>query len=1393
MADYKWKRFWCPRDGKINLGDDGYLYDLDSASYRYHENAYLVTFQEIADVPCLVLLGEPGIGKSRVLDEAHTQTTNSSLHFELGEYGSDTELCNDIFKHEVVQNWQEGTNKLELFIDSLDEGLLSIPVLTRILKRKLENLPCSRLKLRITCRTADWPNSLEEKLKELWGKDEVKVYELAPLRRIDVVEAANTNQIDADAFLQEIYAKNAVPLAFKPITLKFLLDLCKQGQQLPSTQKELYEKGCLWLCEEHNRDRLEAGHKGKFKAEERIRIAGRIAAVTLFARKAAVRTNIDDVGESSIQVRELYGKEKFTDSELLITEEAIEEVFSITQLFRSANGMAFVHQTYSEFLAAWYLNEHNVPLTQLKSLFFSPGDSENKLIPQLHETAAWLASMKRDFLEEVMKSDPDVLLKSDVTTEDSVREAIVENLLCLLEDKKLFNKDLNYRKYERLKHGQLASQLRPYVKDYRENNNVRYEAICIAEICKLQELQEDLVNLVLNSSEPIYLRSNAACALSSIGDRETKMKLKGLAFNELEEDEHESIKGWCWSAIWPDTITAAELFENLSVPKINHNYPSIYEVFLERKLAEHLQKDDILLALNWLEEEGFHHKFRGAASSIIIKAWEYLNELGVLTSFAKIAAKRWQESRDIVIGRYENQLRNLIFKDAPKRRSLIEKVVKFIAQENEYSKHKVSYLKTKITLETDEIINITESNEIFKERFSNYLGSVDIDSESAKKQKASYEEMLSKSGYEDNINFLKLPSQEKIRLLLNKIESGEILLWRSLIEEINNKEDGQLENLSQQVDITSFPNGQKIDDITQKRIVQAAKKFTSRFSPSLWRFYNYLLNVEVLLCFLKKLSKNIKTSYYLIREINKLLSVDLTSYRYKIYLLEQLDYTTIKLILREESSIVKQRTRKIWRKWESAFSSCLPNQSDNCEIDTKQINLELEDINNRIFETLDFKTAQHISASSYRFIINKIDSIWNDNIADLLLSLAAYQDTKPEIVEQLLTKLLRHEFSKAEDFAKSLIKDEYDINSQDYQKSIIAAKELIKRTKDGWSLIRPKIEKNINWGREVIGKVAIFEGFSANLKLNEVQLADFYIWLVHQYPHHEDPGYKKVDTECSSRATKVLRDSILEQLKQYGTYKACKQIQRISQELPQMKGFYKVHLTAQEITRRKSWKPLQLSEILKLISDSNKRIIQDGNQLLDVLIESLENLQTNLKGETPMAKFLWNEVDKKVYKPKDENDLSDYIKNHLDKDFSLQHQGIFINREVEIRRGGTGGLPGERTDLHVDAIIRDLDGNITDQITVIIEVKGCWHPDLNDAMKDQLVNRYLKDNTCQHGLYLVGWFNCQQWDKDDYRKRQAPKIPVEQAKTEFNEQAEGLSSSNTGMQIKAFVLDTALH
>jgi hypothetical protein len=244
----------------------------------------------------------------------------------------------------------------------------------------------------------------------------------------------------------------------------------------------------------------------------------------------------------------------------------------------------------------------------------------------------------------------------------------------------------------------------------------------------------------------------------------------------------------------------------------------------------------------------------------------------------------------------------------------------------------------------------------------------------------------------------------------------------------------------------------------------------------------------------------------------------------------------------------------------------------------------------------------------------------------------------------------------------------------------------------------------------------------------------------------------------------------------------------LCQALPESLGVRGTLLQAETNTRRNTWQPLDPDTILALARDRQARLVRSADELLDVLQESLQRLQGKLHADTPAVRDLWDRTAKGAFRPVDENAFSDYVKRFLKDD--LPGRGIVVNREVEIRQT-RGSTPGERTDIQVDALRREPHNDDYDTLTVVIEVKGSWNSDLDNAMRSQLAERYLSDNNYHHGLYLVGWFDCDQWDAGDYRKARSRDRTLEEARERFIDQAVEVSRQCV-VVIRPFVLDAAL-
>ena len=413
----------------------------------------------------------------------------------------------------------------------------------------------------------------------------------------------------------------------------------------------------------------------------------------------------------------------------------------------------------------------------------------------------------------------------------------------------------------------------------------------------------------------------------------------------------------------------------------------------------------------------------------------------------------------------------------------------------------------------------------------------------------------------------------------------------------------------------------------------------------------------------------------------------------------------------------------------------------------------------------------------------ELSGIWDEGIAKLLLGYAKASAATPKSMSSLLSILFAHDNLEAQSFASSLVPVPPPRADQERARAVAAAQTLMLDAKDaGWPIVWPAMQADEDFGKQVIlGIARNYESIGS--RLDEDRLADLYVWLTRHFE-------KLIQKSGEARFVGPLeyvdlwQNAIVKILIYRGSFRACEAIKKLQQELPELDWLKSVQVDAEAEARRATWVSMRPQDIVKLAADRDLCLVQSGDHLLQVLVESLKRFQANLQGETPEAQFMWDNASRSDAKPIDENKFADYVKIHLEKD--LKHRGIVLNREVRVHRG-------ERTDIHVNAIIHAASAEFYDSITVIVECKGCWNPGLHDAMRDQLVGRYLRDNHCQHGLYLVGWFNCGNWSEADGRKKQALRLCPQIDGTRQKLAASAADLSRDSIRVKSVVLDASLH
>lgn len=341
---------------------------------------------------------------------------------------------------------------------------------------------------------------------------------------------------------------------------------------------------------------------------------------------------------------------------------------------------------------------------------------------------------------------------------------------------------------------------------------------------------------------------------------------------------------------------------------------------------------------------------------------------------------------------------------------------------------------------------------------------------------------------------------------------------------------------------------------------------------------------------------------------------------------------------------------------------------------------------------------------------------------------------------------------------------------------------MVEHSPGSWNALWPLILEDGPFGRNFVERLAYTYFLTPTVLLNrlsEDQVAELYCWLVEHYPHENDKRRTRAHFVGPEEKIERLRDGVLQHLSERGTPATLSAIESIQRRLPKL-GFNQVLSHAKAITRKKNWQPPTPGELFAFADQKDARLVRDADELLEAVMESLSKLGTKLQGETPLRQFLWNEVAKNIFRPKDEAAFADQVKLHLQTD--LVSRGVIPKREVEVRRG-------QETDIHVDAVSKK-DGGPYEAVSVIIETKCSWNPGLEKDMESQLAGRYLRDNPCQHGIYLVGWFTSDKWADKDYRRKRLTFSDKNALQERLDAKAAELSKA--GIKVRAMILDASL-
>jgi hypothetical protein len=1369
--DYPWKRFWAERGTQILLADHGFLPDPET-----EEGQYIVP--ELAPLQidqlksCTVLLGEPGMGKSKELGLLHQQVpAGDTEHFlNLGRYGDENRLIDSLSGNAKVSSWLNGQGILHLFLDSLDECLLRVDTAQGIIADELQKFSDHRQRLRfyITSRTAPWPDSLEKMLQEFFGESEIDIREIAPLRRKDVLIAAEMQAVaDSSDFVHQIVDKGVASLAIKPVTLAFLIGSWRKENSFPTSLLALYREGCRRLCDEDNPDRR-SSPRLRVDPNVRLAIVSRIAFLTQLGNRFAIWKGrpSETIPDEDVPLHELVGGE---EANTQVTEELARDALN-TGLFsaRGSERIGWAHLTYGEFLASAYANKHALSLSQLRTLFFHP--SGTGLIPQLAEVAAWTALANPALLREIAMRDPMTLLNSGVgeVTNDE-RKMIVDGLIEQCRQGKYLHFDF-YRTaiYSKLAHPTLGNQLLHELLQGDRNVPTKSIVISIGHACGQQVLCDKAVAMTLDEEEDLSVRQSCAYLLSELGSESQR---KALAPLLIRDGSYTHLKALVIDVLWPKVLSTDEVFQLLPEWK---GKLELLNSFLHGRFLKGLEKEDLKPALQWIQHDDDTQDTRGSENIAILKlAWGHLDDPEVVEAFAKTVVSKLG-----VYGWFENSHRALDFQkliessderrrilvrallsrltpgnieplNFPVHLALPEDAVWLIDQFGPLTEHEqeVAVDFIGIALQINNAQHMTalyfacEKYPLLADQFSRFLKPIALDEDWVKQERQRLARQKNPKPLVVNP-----PSEYGLEDALEESESegpAGADVWLIVVQEMEREPGTSRYGNYHEASVLDLHGWTMGSEQTKLRIMEAAKQYLrhSTFFGMAWPDEGKILEgaygtVQALWLYVQRESPFIQTH-------------------------SDLAAKCVQSVVR-----IHVQTKSTQKVQEILVRALMGQFSDAVHV------------------ALIEEICQDNDLHGYYLKPTIVEASWTPALGEKLLQLLGDGRFKSAVITPLLTQLLQLFPENSIAYAQSIFTDvTSEILGADTVRAV-ALGWMKGEPKSAWMTVWPLMQNYEDFAEMLVSRLSapIHPPPKFLSEIDIDSLADFYIWMAQRYP--DPPVNDSEDYKVRSPDHhQYMKHYTLEHIKQRGSFKAVAAIRRVMESLPQIE-WLRAHLDDADLRARAvTWEPFSVSELRMLMASADNRLIGSERDLQEILLESLALLQHDLRGETPSARFLWD-MSGKSTRPKEEEALSDFILNHLRNDFRTR--GIVINREVQIRRANPQGEIGQRTDIHVNAISAS---GVSRVLTVIIEVKGCWNPDLKTAMQAQLRDRYLRESSTRTGIYVAGWYASAAWDSTDPRKSRSEKETMEHLRTFLGQQAANLSTST---DLKSVVLNCSL-
>lgn len=1403
-------RFWAPLGHQPQLDPSGYLAEsfsfLGLVDSDGTADKGLVATTELETVQGLILLGPPGSGKSVELARLRREDAGGTpaIMVELNAIADAEDLRRQLLEHDVFETWHEGHSELTLFLDSIDEGILSVENLATILKAALRDGPGDRLRIRVTCRAADWPRGLEEGLRSLLGVNNVQKLSLAPLRAKDAIAIAEA-ALDGgtEAFFQAVAQAGAGSLAALPLTLQLLVEVYQHQGQLPERPVDLFEQATLHLCEEANLDRLDANRTGSYDPSVRHDLATHIAGLLRLSGKTHLDLRSGVLApEDALTLKDLVSPPDAPEARVPLDQAAVLDLVRHSGLFESAGDRSFrfAHAALGEFLAARFLHRQGTPPTTALALLSHP---DGGLLPQLRQVAAWLAALDSEFFGLLAEEDAEAALTyvADLTT--SQRAALLAALMRDADRGAVDIYEVDRSILERLDYDGVSDDLRSILNDSDRSVHARRLAIVIADRLEHDELVPDLVQLALDATAPIRVRTSAVYALQRLGTQDDLTALRPLAEVPRREDPARDLAQAARHALFPETLSVRDLItfarqdaaaddqarktgESPPPPPVEAGLsvmPGPHAQLLRhvvREEASHLSNEGLNDALRDLadtqEPDAFEQQ---AALALTETAADRLPDAETATALAllivgpKGKAKRVSSRLPRVVAEVSKEIGD----DAEKRHALLRAIVEAAAAQAQSHAGNEENVVDRVDLYTlgSELVKYSKDETV-------WLIDQLRDEEEPVARRIWFELVRRATSYADRdiwetvltacLGDSRPPELDEIyaaRYAARDITGPEADAAREAQREWDQHPGPkriphtpplptQLDRLLADEALSPFETFDRVLDLLDRdpEDVRGPGSFgyLNPTGSKLWSVLNEAQQERLI-----SLARDVLRSATIPTEEaiwkDGRVSTQTRVVLEAIALLAPSDQ--FDPILIPDEALVS--TTVAFLAWPYSFVNEVSEARD--ALRDAAWNRKREELIGVLVEVAkdpenaytvlghllpkwdDRLGAAFVRSAQQHPPVSGTDSVEYErvHILDRLMVLGV--DAAIDTVLEEIAPLRSPDTPLAPGNGES----EADAEARLYWRS---TKVFLLAPDRTWDLIGDRFDTDDDFARRWLKTMA------SRLHDREHEWPDVPAELTgHIYrrlhtliPPSEDvqrPGGASY-TPSAPDNVKDFRWALIGALTSRASSEDVAQVRALHTEYPDA-GLERAVVNVERQHRLLYPHYPSPAEVLRTATDPTRRPVRSDAELQRAVVDALDVVQSRIAhDEQRAASVFWapaGNTKADGLRPRDENYVSDRIAGML-RDI-LEPQGIVVTRESE-------GNRYDRTDILVQAPPDQARGRSA-LASVTIEVKGSWHPDVLTAMSSQLIDRYLAGTGRQHGVFLVVWFDPTDWSEEDARRK----------------------------------------